>query len=305
MDVSQHISALLFRFDCVTVPGFGSFLGQRISAVIDEEKSVVYPPFKAISFNSQLQFNDGLLANEIARFSGIRYEEAVLDIQRQVAIWNRRLQAGNIQINRLGTLELNEEGNVVFTPFSQYNHLAETYGLSECSIQPINRTVYADQTYELEKKIPIYFTPRKRNLSKIVRYVAAAALVFAVANVGYNSVQENQFISQKQALFEQAQREVQQAVFDMGKLSSLDIAVQTSTVKKYHIIGGAFRIEENAGRLVKKLKRKGYFNAARLAPNANGLHPVSFGSYASKNEALVVLRQVQKEEIRDAWLLKQ
>ena len=36
MQISQYISELLFRYDCVVVPGFGAFLSERVSAKIDK-----------------------------------------------------------------------------------------------------------------------------------------------------------------------------------------------------------------------------------------------------------------------------
>ena len=65
MQISQLISTLLYRYECVVVPGFGAFLSQRISAKIDPQSHAFYPPKKRLSFNEQLQSNDGILANYV------------------------------------------------------------------------------------------------------------------------------------------------------------------------------------------------------------------------------------------------
>jgi hypothetical protein len=66
MKIEQYISQLLYRHQCVTVPGFGAFLTEIQSAHLHENTNSFYPPKKVISFNSHLKNNDGLLANHIA-----------------------------------------------------------------------------------------------------------------------------------------------------------------------------------------------------------------------------------------------
>ena len=41
-------------------------LGTQVSAELDTENELIYPPTKQISFNAQLKSNDGLLANSVA-----------------------------------------------------------------------------------------------------------------------------------------------------------------------------------------------------------------------------------------------
>ena len=58
MQLSLYISNLLFDHDCVTVPGFGSFLGNYKSAEYDLKEQKFYPPTKQISFNSVTKTGD-------------------------------------------------------------------------------------------------------------------------------------------------------------------------------------------------------------------------------------------------------
>lgn len=81
------------------------------------------------------------------------------------------------------------------------------------------------------------------------------------------------------------------------------VAVNTSSsTGKYHIIAGAFKLPENATKKVNQLTAKGY-NAHIVGINKWQLTQVAFGSYTSKSEAQTVLRQIQKTEAKDAWLL--
>ena len=67
MNIEHYISQLLYRYQCVTVPGFGAFLTEIQSAQWVESANSFYPPKKLISFNTNIKNNDGLLANHIAR----------------------------------------------------------------------------------------------------------------------------------------------------------------------------------------------------------------------------------------------
>ena len=51
MKTEKHIAALLYRHQCVTVPGFGAFLSEWQSAQISEGQNSFTPPRKLISFN--------------------------------------------------------------------------------------------------------------------------------------------------------------------------------------------------------------------------------------------------------------
>ena len=72
MQLSKAINSLLYTNDCVTVPGFGSFIVNKFSSVYDEKNGKFYPPSRRVSFNSKIKNNDGLLANFISEKETIR-----------------------------------------------------------------------------------------------------------------------------------------------------------------------------------------------------------------------------------------
>lgn len=79
-------------------------------------------------------------------------------------------------------------------------------------------------------------------------------------------------------------------------------AVATPTKRlRFHVIGGCFAQPENADRFLNELQGKGY-PAQRLAQSGD-LHPVAFGSYAERGEALEALGQVRASGSAQAWLM--
>ena len=92
MKIEQYINQLLYRYQCVTVPGFGAFLTEVQSAHLDETSHSFYPPKKIVSFNPYIKNNDGLLANHLAVSEKISYEIAVSIIQNEVSSWRNKFR---------------------------------------------------------------------------------------------------------------------------------------------------------------------------------------------------------------------
>ena len=80
MKLEQYISELLYQYDCVVVPGLGGFVANYKSATIQPIQNTFSPPSKSISFNKNLNANDGLLANLIAQKEGVIFDVAIKKI---------------------------------------------------------------------------------------------------------------------------------------------------------------------------------------------------------------------------------
>ena len=131
MQISQYISELLFRYDCVVVPGFGAFLSERVSAKIDKSSGEFFPPCKRISFNTQLKSNDGLLANHISLAEEITYENAISKIKKQVDYAIKSLEnSETIEFPNIGSLTNSKKGKITFEPTNKNNFLKDSFGLS-------------------------------------------------------------------------------------------------------------------------------------------------------------------------------
>jgi hypothetical protein len=70
---------------------------------------------------------------------------------------------------------------------------------------------------------------------------------------------------------------------------------------RYHVVGGCFAQPENADKLLAQLVAKG-FPARRLRKRGQ-LHPVVYGSHATREAAMAQLQSVRVSEGRAAWLL--
>ena len=316
MKIEHYISQLLYRHQCVTVPGFGAFLTEIQSAHLHENTNSFYPPKKVISFNSHLKNNDGLLANHIAQIEKTTYENAVASIESEVVIWNSILQVNEkFTLKNIGDLFLNSEKNVVFTPSENINYLKESFGLNSFVSPSIKReqykqeaeTFYKEEIQEVvpeENKVIALETEIKKSRGYL-KYAAIIVLALSTTgSIGFKLYQDHidqQTLLVETAVQKQVQNKIQQATF----LIENPIPAVTLTVKEqelpYHIVAGAFRNEENAQNIYTDLLKSG-FQARRIAPNKHGLFPVLYGSYATNAEAKEAMMKIH-EINPDAWLL--
>src|SRR5699024_9878878 len=139
MDIVSHINELLFRYECVIIPGFGAFLTHHQSAYVDTETNVFMPPRKSLSFNKQLQTNDGLLTNHLAMTYGLSYREALEDLREQVQIWTDQLENKTpLHFVGIGVLQSNSEGKWQFIPNPENIFQATSFGLAPVQSSIVN-----------------------------------------------------------------------------------------------------------------------------------------------------------------------
>ncbi len=308
MQLETYISDLLYRYDCVTVPEFGAFLTHRVSAKIHDTTHAFYPPKKALSFNEQLQNNDGLLANYIADVEKVPYEVAVEKVAKQVkSIKSYLVEGETIAFENIGELLLNKEGKINFEPSLHINYLTDAFGLSQFTSQNITREVYKEEVKAIEEVIPLVVTPEKRKSRSYLKYAAIALVAltiggFTASNYYVNQIETHNQLAQEEAN-QQLEHKVQEATFVIDNpLPAATLSVEQKQTGNYHIVAGAFRMEANSDKKVNQLRTQGY-KARKIGANKYGLHEVVYASYSDRLEALQALRQIKHEHNRDAWLL--
>jgi nucleoid DNA-binding protein len=310
MKIDQYISQLLYRYQCVTVPGFGAFLTEIQSAQLHESSHSFYPPKKLVSFNAYLKNNDGLLANHIAQAEKMSYEIAVTVIQNEVNSWKNKLQEqGSISLKNVGELTLNAEKSLVFVPADQVNYLTSSFGLSTFASPNIKREEYKKEVEVLEEKAPIAFTPEKRASGNFLKYAAVFVLGAGLLSAGGffgNQYYQNKIQQETLAVQTKVQKQVDQKIQEATFFISNPLPTVTLNVVEgkmpYHVVAGAFSQEENATKMYDELIKLGY-HAQKIRQNKHGLYPVIYGSFASYTEAQIEMERIKKSHNPEAWVL--
>lgn len=295
MDIIHIIHELLFDHDCVIVPGFGGFIGNYSPARIDKSSGTFYPPVKKISFNRNLNHNDGLLIKRISSVSGINYGDARTMTEEFAADIRRKLEKGErIVFDKIGSFINNQEGNIQFEPDPAINYNLDSFGLESFSCLPV-------EGYDVRKKIT--GQPQRLNQEHSVfrKYLWRAAVILPIAGVlafvslktdflkarietsNLNPLASTEFEHNKSAVDNKIAT-VDSSVFNSAASDSapitqpLVVAVSSApaesiTVKSsYFIITGSFQSEENAGRQVRQLQAAG-FNP-EIIQGVNGFYRV-------------------------------
>ncbi|WP_457616634.1 HU domain-containing protein [Lutibacter sp.] len=303
MSIVKYISDLLYRYECVIVPGFGGFITHKISAEVNHFTHTFNPPSKQLSFNSHLKNNDGLLANYIATAQNTSYYNAVKTIENNVALWLEDLKNGEIELENIGSFSLNKEGKLVFEPTNTVNYLTSSFGLSTYVSPAVKRLT----NKETKIDVPVY-TITKENKHKtpaFIKYAATAAILLALGTVGWNQYQNSQYnrlVAKAKESQNKVEKSIQEATFIIDNpLPTITLNVAKKTLN-YHIIAGAFREPKNATKKLNELLNKGY-NARILGVNKWNLTQVAFESFNSRTEAVNRLNEIKKLESKDAWLL--
>ena len=317
MKIETYIAQLLYRYQCVTVPGFGAFLTEIQSAQLNESSNSFFPPKKMISFNSHLKNNDGLLANHIANAEKTSYGFAVSAIAFEVLSWKKILEEnGVISLRNIGEIRLNAENNIIFTPNDQTNYLASSFGLSPFVSPLVKKEIFEKKLEQISEKEPValYENDEERKSSNpFLRYAAIFVLGLGITgSIGY-PIYQNQIASQtlivESAVQKKVENKIQEATFLIqNPLPAVTLSVDSAKVETetklmpYHIMAGAYRSEKNAAKAYNQLIKDGY-QARMLGENKHGLFPVLYGSYATMAEAQKAQKEIQKGENPDAWIL--
>lgn len=334
MKIESHIQSLLFRYDCVIIPGFGGFVINPKETRISTGNDQFNPPAREITFNQNLTRNDGLLCDAIAAVEQVTYEKAV----QQVEAYNRenlkKLSEGlEVELEGVGTFNRDAAGILQFEPNIEANFLRSSFGLSSFRSPAIKRDT-VEKVIEkkilkaLPKETPIAIPAVANKGGSIIKYWPAAAvfLLLIVAssvlmksdvlnNISINYSEINPFESNTESVFnsrsnnstsEEVSAELDEIELWLERLPKESVApvhkVKTPSVRKrFHIIGGCFEFKANANKLTHRLKKRG-FEATLVGKNRRGLHRVAFGSYETRAEAKEALKYVKSTQMKSAWL---
>ncbi len=308
MKIENYINTLLYRYQCVTIPNFGAFVTEIVSAQINNA-GTFEPPRKLVTFNANIKNSDGLLTNHIAVSENTSYEKALLLLENQVQKWRAELlENKTLNFANVGTLSVNDdESSWSFTPSLQTNYLSSSFGLAQLSSPVIQREVLKEKE-EISTETPPIIIPPEHKTRKLgfLKY-AAAFTVLATAGIwGYKyyndtKAEKQTFIVQKNVQ-DQVTQKIQQATFFI-ETPNLSVALPVAKEQlPFHIVAGAFRSNANAKKALNMLLEQGY-KAQILPKNKHQLFPVTYGSYQTKEEAEKAQQKLRNEGNNDAWLL--
>ena len=280
MDIALYIRELLFGHDCVIVPDFGGFIGNYITAHLDKSTGEFSPPIKQISFNKNLDTNDGLLIGKISEANGIGFNEARAIVAKYVIELHKKLNNGEtVVFDYIGTFVNNHEGNVQFEPDSKANYCLNSFGLESFKCFPL-------EGYDVRKRIIKQIDGdaiKKAHLRKLIWRAAIIVPLLGLMVVApfktdlfkskvemstLNPLAVAEIEHNKEAIDKSALTE--NIIITPAEITNVSESVteeMTTHNIQYQLITGSFKLSENAQKQVEKLAKSGFTPEVIQAPN--------------------------------------
>lgn len=305
--IAHYISNLLYLHDCVIIPGFGGFVGNKKSAYIHPVSGIIYPPSKALLFNKNLSQNDGLLASYISEKEGLDLSDSAILIEEFVQKMQGELvERSAFKLQKIGTFSKGKEGNISFMQDNNYNYNLTSFGMrANYKSKKIERTINYDKTAVVK-------TIKQKDFSKTLTRAAAIFIpLLGLSLIGITQEEKINTIYGQMANLNPFSNTAKTEVITepSSKITETPIIEIIETVEAeeititqqhtYYIIAGSFAEQKNANNLLQKLKRWNY-KASIVA--GDNLMRVSYDSFANKEDALLALVEIRKEN-KSAWLL--
>lgn len=326
MDIRDCIADLLSMHDCVIIPGFGGFIGNRSPSRIDPVRQIIHPPSKSILFNVNLVQNDGLLANTVAGSFGTSYQEACRLIDRFAEQCLHDLGKGEpVQFPSIGKLIAGVEGNIMFEQDGEANLLPDSFGL--VTVTAADLALHTALTPD-DRREPSKMTDAghgKPLIGRALRWAAVISLPVGIAGMialSYHGRNPEGFTGSAGIMhsvisrFSAASLVEKKAMPVPPKTRPVQAAPKPVTVtppvettaavpvpeNRFAVIVGAFRVKENAEKLVSELCAKGT-DASIFDRSKTGLYRVTVGAFANREEACSLLAATRSDAFSGAWLL--
>lgn len=284
MDITAHIRELLFGHDCVIIPGFGGFIGNYSPARIEKTAGIFHPPVKKISFNRNLNHNDGLLIKKITESSGMNYGDTREMVEGFVADLRKKLERGEkVVFEHIGSFINNSEGNVQFEPDEKVNYHLDSFGFEPFKCLPlegldvrrrVRETASEQKNYNLRKYIwrAAVIIPLAGAI--IAVSLNADFLKARVETTNLNPLVNAELEHNRESLAEKTEtakpeftiadtagesNPVEAIIPESVNEQAPEIQAPPITAKNtYYIITGSFQSEENAGKQISQLQAAGF-----------------------------------------------
>lgn len=286
-NLENHIENLLKQHDFVVIPGFGGFVASEESAKV--ESGYLYPPTRCIGYNPELTYNDGLLAQEIAKVEGISFSQANDYIKEKVEKLNYTLKTfKHFSFGNIGAFYFNQD-KVYFEPNKTNNLLRSSFGLQTFYFPEIHNNVVT-----LTPKVESNTTAEvKESNKRSFNYVAACvAVILLLLFIPIN-------FNQKQVLY----RATFIPITALEEVVVKPEAEEEIICTPYHAVIGSFNSQNKAIKFLSELPKE--LSNSEIVYSDNRFRIIA-ESYETEEIGNIGIQKIAKShpQFRDVWLLE-
>lgn len=315
MDIGKVIADLLYKYDTIVLPGFGGLTLTSEGVRTDAVKSSLQPPKKAVSFNPNLQINDGLLINQLRQCYQLPPETAEALTHKLINDLKETLQRGEkYTLTDIGSFYANGE-QIQFAP-ADTNFDVRSYGLPEVEAPTITRI---DEKIAFERVAEK--TVKQARTSAVAKsfsmgWMVAAASVVVVALLLY-TFRDNLFqeqatlrddigdrtpVNQRPGNEGTASETALVQPLDEDEPTIIDEPTPSPNQQVKKVVVGAFSERKNAEKLAKQIQLAGYTPFSEMRNNKRYVG-VSY-SYNRPSEFERAFADIKRKFSKSAWVLE-
>lgn len=289
--LENHIENLLRKHDFVIIPAFGGFVASEKPAQM--ENGYLLPPTRTVGFNPDLNYNDGLLAQEVAKGEGISLKEANAYIKESVEKLNNTLvNFKHLSFANIGIFQFNND-KVSFEPYKTNDLLIDSFGLQSFYFPEIVTNTISLSEKVREEKVRAEKEERQAKATKGFNYaIACVAAILLLLLVPMN-------FNQKQVVY--------RATF--VPIQALDEVVITPDIEEeiictpYHAVIGSFNTQAKALKFLSNLPKE--LSDSKIVYSDNRFRIIT-DSYETEEIGEIEIQKFAKKypQFKDVWLLE-
>jgi len=309
MQIESIIIQRLSERGRVQIPSWGTFYLMEKPARWDAVTNTAFPRGKYVGFTPSNTTTENSLLPAVMKQMRCTMEMAESWIARKVNQWQSTLDSGSILLLQgLGSFRKN--GAFVAEKNNQFDH--HSFGFSTVMLHALNEPSALETKVAASLKM---VTEQRSEGLKLWRKAAVAAAITALVTLGvYQSDLRTEMAGwfapgrgieldhsdrkpTEPSLIETPAEEEVEAVVSAPVQTPTVVRKATAT-KKYYIVVGSFKIEDNATTLAAELKAEGM--DVSILPGS--LMKVGIGNYLSREAAKQDLAQIQSSINQHAWI---
>ena len=337
ISIAEAISDLLYVRDTVVVPGLGAFVKKATPAKVNPVANYFAMPGSILEFDPNLREDNELIVRYLSEKNEISEEEARKVLAMFVSdCFNTLKNKKKVLLGGIGSLSYDWAGDLAFEPDNTVNYNSDAFGLADITMPPTDRSKTKDEIKEeiaqqqKDKNTPVTVDEKavheedghRRRRYAWLWILLGLLLVAAAVLFGLHEFKMLTFPWEKEApgrtpatprsyTLPSYTKEWKWAVpvaqdtariQDTTQFPSEPRAAEIVDDASLRIIAGCFAQEENASRLATRLRSEGFPKAFYEQRGTKWY--VSFGLYATDDEATTALREIRKNTEYKAWILK-
>jgi hypothetical protein len=262
VDISLYIADLLDEHEYVIVPGLGAFISSYMPAKFNDDKKILLPPSRAVSFNPELKINDDLLTRYISQQKKITLTQASRVLEKFSGDIMYQLELGEeVIIGNIGSLTI-KQGELLFNSGESSHENSESFGLLPITVPDYTSISEKEEVTPVDEE-------RKKPFSRWIWIGSFLLFILIALTLYFTFFSTHQTITQSEPAYQKETSDSKipeplispdSTVFVQNEIkpASKDSIILHPRKELYYSIGGSFRSQQNANEFYEKMSLKGF-----------------------------------------------